>query len=119
MSFDIEGSLLTILFVTPENGTEITETSKGLNEREWKKGKVAKYLKITYGKPSSKPFSLTMRMTTSTLESTDLLKITVVTIDSHFDDNLPTKEFQTLIDKFPDYVFVQQHQADVSSYAFN
>ena len=120
MSFDIEGSLLTILFVSQENGVEITETSKGFNKREWKEGKVAKYLKITYGKPSTKPFSLTMRMKTSTSEPVnDLLKITVVTIDSHFDVSLPTKEYQTLIDKFPDYVFVQQHQADVSSYAFN
>lgn len=116
MSFDVVGSLLTLLFVVPENSVEIVETSVGFSEREWAEGKVAKYLKVTHGKASSDPFSFTLKMRKST--DSDLLKITVVTIDSHFDKFPAVQEFQDVIDKFPDYVFVQQHQADVSSYAF-
>jgi hypothetical protein len=118
MSFDVEGSLLTLLFLAASDGVKFTETSKGFSEREWIEGRIAKYLKITYGKPATKPFSFSVKMKNSNSEPSDLLKVTVVSIDSHFDDNPPTKEFQALIDKFPDYVFVQQHQADVSSYTF-
>jgi hypothetical protein len=118
MSFDVRGSLLTLLYLQSGDGVEITETSKGFNEREWIAGKFAMYLKITYGKPATKPFSFTVKMNVSNSESSDLLKVTLVSLDSHFDDEPPTKEFQNLIDKFPDYVFVQHHQADVSSYAF-
>jgi hypothetical protein len=117
MGFEVDGLLLTLLFVTPETGVELTETSIGFSEREWREGKFTKYLKITYGKSSSDKFSFSLKLKKSNVGS--MLKITVVTIDSHFDKSPAVEEFQQLIDKFPDYVFVQQHQADVSSYTFD
>lgn len=118
MSFDVVGSFLTILYIMPEDGVKLTESTAGLSQLEWVGGKFGNFLKITYGKASPDPFTLILNLETTNANGSNLLKVTVVTIDSHFDRNPMAQEFKTLVDKFPDYTFVQVHQADVSSYTF-
>lgn len=118
LSFDLVGTFLTILFIAPETGVEIVSTSVGFSEYEWFEGKTAHYLKITNGRASSDPFSFTVTMQKSA-EAVNLLKVTVTTIDMHFDKSPPMPEFKKLLESFPDFTFVQSHQADVSSYTFN
>lgn len=118
MSFDVVSTLVTLLFVAPEAGVTIKQTSVGFSKHEWIKGRQAHYLKITNGKASSNPFSFDLTLEKSEVGTSIAFKITVVTMDLHFDRWPRTVEFQELINKFPDYTFVQSHQSDVSSYAF-
>lgn len=118
LNFDVFGTLLTFLYVAPEPGAEIIDSSIAFNKREWVDGRVAHYLKLTYGKPSPEPFTFSLTIKTSNPDDESSIKITVVTTDSHFGESPVAGEFQTFIDKFPDYTFVQSHQADVSSYPF-
>lgn len=117
MSFDVVGTFLTLLFVAPEPGVKLTDTSVGFNQHEWTDGRVASFLKIVYGKASSDPFSFSLKLESSD-ETSDVLKVTVVTIDSHFEKAPMAQEFQLLVDIFPSYTFVQTHQAEVVSYTF-
>lgn len=117
MSFDLLGSLLTLLYITSETGVEIIETDIGFSLYEWIEGSVAHYLKVVYGKTTSDPFRFSIKLQKSN-SSVELLKVTVVTIDSHFDRSPMAQEFTDLLNKFPDYTFVQTHQSDVSSYTF-
>lgn len=118
MSFEVFGSLLTLLYVATEPGVQLAESSVGLNQFEWTEGRIAHFLKITYGKPSTEPFLFTLTMKKNNSKPNDILKVTVVTFDYHFDKTPRAKEFQTLIKKFPSYTFIQSHQADVSSFTF-
>jgi hypothetical protein len=119
MTFEVQGTLLTLLYLSTANDDiKITSTSVGFNQFEWVKGRVARYLKISYGKQLADSFSFNVTIQKPDETSLDCLKVSVVTIDSHFDVSPKSKEFQDLIDKFPDYAFVQSHQADVSSYTF-
>lgn len=117
MSFDVVGPLLTVLYIVPLRGVKIKQTSVRFSKQEWTKGETAFYLKIVNGKPSPEPFSFTLGLETPS-NSVDLLKVTIVTIDSHFDGSPMTVEFKQLVDQFPDFTFVQVHQADVSSFTF-
>lgn len=117
-SFNLVGRLLNLLFLAAEPGVRIIETSVGFSQHEWVQGRVAKYLKITNGKESSEPFSFSVTVEKPSSQMSILFRLTVVTIDSHFDRTAKTREFTQLIEQFPDYTFVQSHQADVSSYEF-
>ena len=117
ISFEIVGELLTLIFIAPEPGVVLTESSIGFSSREWIEGRIAHFLKITYGKPSSDPMKFTLKFEKSR-DLNDLVKITVVTIDSHFDKSPMSSEFKDFVDSFPDYTFVQVHQADLSSFTF-
>lgn len=117
MSFDIVGELLTLIFIAPEPGVVLTESSIGFSSREWIEGRTAHFLRITYGKPSKDPLKFTLKLE-KLRDLEDLVKITIVTIDSHFDKSPMTSEFKDFVDSFPDYTFVQVHQADLSSFTF-
>ena len=117
MSFSLIGAFLTFVYIAPQPEVRITETSVRFIQTEWTEGKIAYHLKITNGKSSYDPFTFTI--TTSSNNSFESrIKVTIVTIDSHFERSTKTDEFLNLIDKFPDYAWVQAHQADVSSYLF-
>lgn len=118
LSFDVIGTFLTLLFVAPEPGVVITESSVSFSQHEWTEGKTAQYLRIIIGKASIEPFSFKLKLDNSKAEATDLVKVTVVTIDSHFERTPMAEEFKALVGKFPDFTFVQTHQAEVASYAF-
>lgn len=117
MSFDIVCSLTIFVYIAPEPGVEIIKKSISFRKDEWTKGRVAYHLKLTNGRISNEPFSFEI-ITNSTMLLENQVKITIVTIDSHFEKLPKAEEFQDLIDKFPDYAWVQAHQADVSSYLF-
>lgn len=117
MDFELVGSMLTLLYVTQASGVEIAESSIGFSSYEWFEGQKALYLKLVYGKMTFDPFKFSLKLKKSGNVS-DLLKVTVVTIDSHFDRSPMAPEFEELYNKFPGYTFVQRHQADVSSYSF-
>lgn len=119
MNFDVVGTYLTMLFVTTEDGVKLTDTSVGFGQYEWIEGKVANYLRIVNGKASLDPFSFSLKLdAASVANGSDLVKVTIVTFDWHFEKSPMTEEFQKLYNKFPDYTFVQIHQADVSSFTF-
>lgn len=120
MKFDLVGTFQNLLFVTPENGVQVIASSAGLAESKWRE-KLVYYMKLTHGKGDFQPFIFTLNLDISKMSSPASTKvtITVVTIDSHFDRHEMTQEFKDLIAKFPDYTFVQSHQAEVGSYSFN
>lgn len=76
------------------------------------------YLKLTQGKASSEPFTFSLKLEKNQ-ESSAAVTITVVTIDSHFEGNAMAQEYKNLVGSFPDYTFVQTHQADVTSRVFS
>lgn len=118
MGFELVSPLLNILFVALDPGVEMIENnSTPFSQYEWVEGKTAHYIKITKGKDSMEPFIFNLTLSASLVTSA-MLKVTVVSIDSHFDKSPIATGFQALIDSFPDYTFVQAHQADVSSYTF-
>lgn len=120
MTFDIVGSFLTRVFLAPEEGVAIT--ADGFTQREW--GQIAgnvHYMKVTFGKATSEPFQfkVTLDKTNRIDQPTEaLVKVTIATIDAHLEKDPLAKNFTDVIDKFPDYVFLQKNHADVSSYAF-
>lgn len=117
MRFDLVGTFLNLLFFAPASGVRIIESSIKLTQTKWR-NMDAYYMKLTQGKGSLDPFSFSIILETDSAFSDPVLTITVVTIDSHFEGNAMANEYKNLVDRFPDYTFVQTHQADVSSYAF-
>lgn len=118
MNFNLVGTFLNILFIAPANGVRLANSSAGLTEKTWKEKKVF-IMKLTHGKSSLDPFSFSLKLETDTQFNEPVIKITVLTVDSHFDKNAMANEYRELIDSYPDYANVQAHQVDVSSYSFN
>jgi len=119
MNFSFIGSYMSYLYVVLEDGVDFISSSIAFNKREWiTGGKEARYIKVVYGLNTSEPFPFTLTLNTAAAISEDLVRVTVVTTDQHFDVHPHKEEFQQLIDKFPSFTFVQSHQSDVSSYTF-
>lgn len=117
MSFDLIGTFLNLMFIAPAAGVNLVESSVGLTQTKWRTMDVH-YLKLTQGKASSDPFTFSLKLEKNQ-ESSAAVTITVVTIDSHFEGNVMAQEYKNLVGSFPDYTFVQTHQADVTSRVFS
>lgn len=118
VNFNLYCRFLVLIFIVPEVGVSLEHSSISLRNKEWIEGKTAYYLKLTNGKFSSEPFQFSFNITTPNEMTGNILKITVVTIDSHFERTPRTTAFESLLNQFPDFTFIQSHQADVSSYTF-
>jgi len=117
LNFELIGKTLTLLYVATESNVQLVSSSIGFSQKEWMQDRFARYLKIVHGKQSNEPFPFQLLLQAPTT-SVDLVKITVVTIDSSFENVPMNSEFSAFVDRFPSYTFVQPHHADVSSFVF-
>lgn len=113
ITFKLELTTLTMIYVTPGDGWTFVEGSMPVSHRVWN-GKLFQFSKITYGKAGNEVMEETIKLAESPgADPLNIATISIATVESVF---TKSSDYTQLMEKFPEWTFVMEQQADVSSF---